>query len=203
MDIPTANQVEEGCKAFARHERRDAIYKTATFLVDRQWGRPTEMADGLGLMLLTWNYKFYRGEPFDFDRLEACIADNMDALAAYRQRTILDQAEEDDASIGRLFGDFLDALAIADGAHAGDKSPVAAAKALHFLAPAFFPLWDLRIAQAYGCDFAEQPAARYLAFLKIIRDMARHLGAVTLPPGKTLLKVIDEYNYARYSRQWL
>jgi len=44
-------------------------------------------------------------------------------------------AEGDVKAIRQLFREFLDALAIAEGAKTGVRSPVATAKALHLLAP--------------------------------------------------------------------
>jgi hypothetical protein len=188
---------------FRQHERRDAMYKTATFLVGHFWGRPAEMADSLGVLLLTWNQAFYRYGPFDFGKLEACIAENMPALEAYRARSILDYAANDDAQIKALFDAFLTVLAIADGTGKGKRSPVAVAKTLHLLGPAFFPLWDREIALAYGCDYSREPREQYLAFVKMALNMARALHAVTAPEGKTLLKLIDEYNYAKYTKRWI
>ena len=39
------------------------------------------------------------------------------------------------------------------------KSPAATSRALHLLAPNFFPLWDNWIAQAYGCMWNAPPEA--------------------------------------------
>ena len=33
--------------------------------------------------------------------------------------------------------------------------------------------------------------------------MARSLQSVVCPEGKTLLKLIDEYNYAKYTKGWI
>lgn len=179
------------------------MYKTAAFLVDHFWGRPAEMADSLGVLLLTWNQAFYRYGLLDFGKLEACIAGNMRALEAYRTRTILDYTANDDPQITALFHDLLAALAIAEGSRKGRQSAVAAAKALHLLAPGFFPLWDREIARAYDCEYSEQPSAQYLAFTKMMQRTAHALRAVTVPEGKTLLKLIDEYNYAKFTKQWI
>lgn len=203
MDIPTKAQLEAGCKAFEQHERRDAMYKTATFLVDHFWGQPAEMADSLGVLLLTWNQAFYRYGAFDFGKLEKCIAENIRALEGYRARTILEHAARDDPKIREMFAAFLAALAIADGSGKGRQSPVAVAKALHLLAPGFFPLWDREIAMAYGCDYSHRPAEQYLAFVGIAQNMARGLQASIPPAGKTLLKLIDEYNYAKFTKRWV
>lgn len=203
MDIPTRAEVEHGCEVFCQHERRDAMYKTAIFLVGLHWGRPADTADSLGVLLLTWNNAFYRYGSFDFGKLEECIAKNFLTLEAYRKRKILDYTPGDDVCIKALFNNFLVALAIVDGNASGRQSPVAVVKALHLLAPSFFPLWDMAIAKAYGCNYSAEPAERYLCFLKITRDMCRQLGAITPPAGKTLLKLIDEYNYAKFTKRWI
>jgi len=203
MDIPTRARLEHGCKAFRQHEPRDAMYKTATFLVDHFWGRPAEMADSLGVLLLTWNQAFYRYGAFDFSKLEKCIAENIRTLEAYRARSILEYTAEDDPRIKDLFRDFLASLAIAEGSGQGRQSPVAVAKTLHLLAPGFFPLWDREIAMKYGCNYSRRPAEQYLAFVSKAQDMARSLQAVIPPAGKTLLKLIDEYNYAKFTKRWV
>jgi len=113
------------------------------------------MADGLGVLLLTWNNAFYRYGFFDFDALEKCISNNQQILESYRHRSILDYTASDDESIK-----FLKALQIADGKSAGRKSPVAVAKALHLLAHDFFALWDDKIAKAYNCHY------RYIPFMQ-------------------------------------
>lgn len=59
-------KVQAGSEAFRAYERRDAMYKVATFLVEHHWGKPGEMANALGVVLLTWNNAFYRYGSFDF-----------------------------------------------------------------------------------------------------------------------------------------
>jgi hypothetical protein len=181
------------------------MYKTASFLVAHFWGKPAEMADSLGVLLLTWNQALYRYGSFDFDRLEQCITNNMSLLEKYSKRSILGYSSKDDREISHLFEEFLTALEISDGSKAGTQSPVATAKALHLLAPDYFPLWDDKIARAYGCYYSYDPSARYLAFMKLCKQIA-----ATLQPaidgqdtGKTLLKLIDEYNYAKYTKGWV
>lgn len=62
-----------------------------------------------------------------------------------------------------------------------------------------------KIARAYGCHYSYNPSEKYLSFIKLCK-----LIAVTLQPaingqemGKTLLKLIDEYNYAKYTKGWV
>src|SRR5262245_45793670 len=135
-------RLRAGYLAFQKRERRDAMYKTATFLVEHFWGKPSEVAEGLGVLLLVWNAACYRHGLFDFDALEKCIAANQHLLNEYRSRNILSYTPKDDAKIRRLFQDFLEALKICQGKCKGRRTPVGVAKALHLLAPAFFPLWD-------------------------------------------------------------
>lgn len=50
------------------------------------------------------------------------------------------------------------------------KSPVAVAKALHLLAPHFFPLWDGRIAKSYKCYYnVDNAAEKYIWFMKLMK----------------------------------
>lgn len=204
MEIPSPDELRQGYQEFQRREKRDAMYKTASFLVAHFWGKPAEMADSLGVLLLTWNQALYRYGSFDFDRLEKCIRENMPLLEKYRTRSILDYSSSDDQDVSHLFREFLIALEISDGSKAGTQSPVATAKALHLLAPDYFPLWDDKIARAYGCRYSYSPVAKYLAFMGVCKRIA-----ATLQPamdghntGKTLLKLIDEYNYAKYTKGW-
>lgn len=193
------SELKQGYTAFQSREVRDSMYKTATFLVETFWGRPKEMADGLGVLLLTWNNAFYRYGFFDFDVLEKCISDNHHILETFRYRNILDYTPKDDEAINDLYAKFLNALQIADGKSAGRKSPVAVAKALHLLAPGFFPLWDDKIAKAYACHYY------YIPFMQEMQRLAQILAPEvdTESTGKTLLKLIDEYNYAKFTKQWV
>lgn len=195
--------LEEGCLAFQRWERRDAMYKVATFLVEHFWGKPTQVAEGLGVLLLVWNHAFYRNGPFDFDALEKCIQANQTKLDGFRSRDVLSYSPTDDLEVKRLFEQFLEALRICDGKCKGRGSPVGVAKALHLLAPAFFPLWDEKIARAYRCYYNLDPAGQHIAFLRMTRETAQALAPHVRLQGKTLLKLIDEYNYAKHTKQWI
>ncbi len=205
MKIPSPTEFKQGYEEFQRREKRDAMYKVASFLTAHFWGKPAEMADSLGVLLLTWNQALYRYGSFDFDRLEQCIASNLPLLEKYRSRSILEYSPSDDNDIAYLFREFLIALEISDGSKAGTQSPVATAKALHLLASNYFPLWDDKIARAYGCHYAYNPTAKYLAFLRLCQQMANALQSVVSGQGmdKTLLKLIDEYNYAKYTKGWI
>src|SRR5438874_112545 len=88
-DSISPEKLNEGCLAFRQRERRDAMYKTATFLVTHFWGKSTEVAEGLGVLLCIWNHAFYRLGPFDYDLLEQFIARHQAVLDAFRHCNIL------------------------------------------------------------------------------------------------------------------
>jgi hypothetical protein len=72
------------------------MYKTATFLVNHFWGHPADIADSLGVLLLTWNQAFYRYGPFDFQRLEKVITTKQPVLDSFRSRDILTYSSADE-----------------------------------------------------------------------------------------------------------
>ena len=194
--------VNKGSRAFRTHESRDAMYKVATFLVDHFWGKPREMADALGVLLLTWNNALYRYGSFDFSALEKTLRKSMALLNGFRKRDIKSYSKNDRTVVEELFNAFLDALKIADGKSKGRRSPVAVSKALHLLAPSFFPLWDDKIAKDYKCNYSTNPSAKYLTFIRIVKNMAEDLDGKIQTHGATVLKIIDEYNYAKFTKQW-
>lgn len=203
MNIPNREEFLKGCEEFEIHAKRDAMYKVATFLVSHFWGKPSDMADGLGVLLLTWNQAFYRYGIFDFDRLENCICDNSQKVENLRNRDISTLSSSDEENIRHLFNQFLEALQINSGRRQGRKSPVAVAKTLHLLAPNFFPLWDYKIARAYECYYNENPAEKYILFCKITKSIADKIKDYIVQSDKTLTKLIDEYNYSKYTQGWI
>jgi hypothetical protein len=203
LDTITPEKLKEGYIAFRQRERRDAMYTTATFLVEHFWGNATKVAEGLGVLLSVWNHAFYRNGPFDYDLLEQCIARNQPLLEGFRNRHILTYSPNDECSIRLLFQEFLEALQICEGKCKGRRTPVGVAKALHLLGPAFFPLWDEKIARAYGCYYNGDALAQYMAFFVKTKAIAEALTDDIRVDDKTLLKLIDEYNYAKYTKGWV
>lgn len=203
MNIPTREDFLKGCEVFEKHEKRDAMYKVATFLVSHFWGKPSNMADGLGVLLLTWNQAFYRYGIFNFDKLEKCITENMQEIENFRNRDLSSLSNSDEENIKHLFNELLEVLQIDTGKLQGRKSPVAVAKTLHLLAPKFFPLWDNKIARAYGCYYNEIPAEKYVSFCKITKTISDKVKDYIIPSDKTLIKQIDEYNYSKYTQRWI
>lgn len=205
IPTPDINQVTAGSAAFQKHEKRDAMYLVATYLVEEFWNEPSKLANGLGVLLFTWNHAHYRYGPFEYESLQECLAKHVIELTIYRQRHILEYTADDDAGISKIFEEFSEALVIVEGAGIGRRSPVAVAKALHLLAPNFFPLWDEKIAIAYGCRYAGNPVGAYLKFFGITHDILRELQDALEPirGDRTLLKILDEYNYAKHTKKWI
>lgn len=280
---PDKDEFIRGINEFEKQEKRDAMYKVATFLVSHFWGKPPEMADGLGVLLLTWNQAFYRYGIFDFDALEKRIKDNFPKIETFKNRDISSLSNNDSDSIKDLFDQFFEALQIdsmrfsdknkkkytakhleellenwnidydtgnlktiyasikdnpkikdaiefSEGDEMGSKkeyieitiselgdvertflkstklikrSPVSVAKALHLLAPNFFPLWDDKIARAYGCYYDKNPAEKYVSFCKITKAIADKVKNYISRSDKTITKLIDEYHYSKYTKGWI
>lgn len=189
------------------------MYKVARDLVEDRWDDPTEAADGLGVLLLTWNQAAYRYGIFDFDVLERFLRRHRTKLDDYRGLKLEDQDRLDKLQVDATFEALLDALITS----AKTRSPVAAGKALHMIAPRFFPLWDNRIAEAYGCRICGAPgsAQKYLNFMgktqeilhalreeQALQEIENELNAGARFK-KPILKFLDEYNYARFTWGWI
>ncbi|NWF76764.1 MAG: hypothetical protein HXY53_09410 [Nitrospirae bacterium] len=203
IEIPDKDEFIKGCNAFKKREKRDSMYKVATFLVKHFWGSPRDMSDALGILLFTWNHAFYRYGLFDYDKLEKCIKNNIPKLEEFRNRNIFNLKRDDERDIKNLFNNFHKALQISEGRLKGKSSPVAVSKALHLLAPDFLPLWDNKIAQAYGCYYSVNPAEEYVRFCRIVKAIAEQVKDFISPTDKTILKLIDEYNYSKYTQEWI
>ena len=200
--IPTT-ELKKGCSTFERHEGRDSMYLVATFLLERWWGSQAEMADALTVLLLAWNAPFYRYGMFDQNRLEKFLVGHWELICSFRDRDITSLTEGDHAAIKKLFAGLDRALRFKEGKGQGQRSPVAVAKTLHLLAPRFFPLWDYEIANRYGCEYSENPADAYLQLCSTFKQIAVDLAAAIPSSQKSLLKQIDEYNYAKYTKGWI
>lgn len=90
-----------------------------------------------------------------------------------------------------------------------------AAKALHISNPELFIMWDVKIREGYGCY---QNGEGYFNFLlrsqreiqEVIQTYTKEHGRakeitqrVYGGPPKTLLKLLDEYNWAKYRKEWI
>ena len=226
-------QLLEGSEEYIRREKRDSMYKVATFLISQPWTNASwapSIAEGLGVLLLTWNQAFYRYGSFDFDKLEDFMNRYGEVLEQFRKRDIFSFNKSDEKVVKELFNELLNVLSVKDKKGNTRRSPVAVSKALHLLAPKFFPLWDDDIAKAeiYRCYWSggsSQAPDRYLKFMSKIKQIAKQIVreysekkgvdekmavvcicnecSKNIPFTKSLLKIIDEYNYAKFSQHWI
>lgn len=231
LHFPDYRELLQGCASYVEYEHRDAMYKLALRLVSQANWRCEELAEGLGVLLLTWNAAFYtRYNSFNFDHLEEFIDKNSNIHKEYSQRSILSYSGIDDAVTRRLFGELVEATkAVKKGA----KTPVGTAKALHLLAPRIFSIWDTKIADNYGVYWSQGPqdapqlyvefqkmslktankvlesyenehgVAQEIALDQLVNSLyprvATAIYNIKQPAKKSLIKMIDEYNYAKYT----
>jgi hypothetical protein len=200
---------------------RDALPQVAQSLPRADYSR---VAKAVGGFLLNWNWSFYRSERnVDYGKLEKCIKESLRKLVSYRDRSITSFDVEDEAQtaeIKTLFVDFLNAtIRVRDGA----RSPVSVAKALHILAPEFFPPWDNDVAIEYQSIWGipEASPGKYLGFTEKVQQGCKVIVASYMAENDgdydtssnavcqearqwhgyhpSLLKLIDEFNMARFS----
>lgn len=204
----TLEQLQQGCDAYRENEPRDSIYRVALFLLQNPdwWGDPRRVADALAVLELTWNANFYRysGGYLAAEPLEQFLRDNWPLIEDFHHRNIADFRESDTESVRHLFDAALEALRIeTTKTKEVRRSSVAAAKALHLLAPGFLPIWDNEISKNYNCSYSTNPGVAYCNFFREIQRIALALAGAPAISGKTLVKQIDEYNFAHFTKGWI
>lgn len=194
--MPTASQLNAAHQRFEKAEPRACIYRAAIELVDSSWNRRTKLttADAIAVFLQSWNRSLYRFRPFTekhYARLESLLESTRTTMARYRRREIKNLTERDHVPVKRLFAQYENVL-----------FPVGASKALHMLAPRFFPLWDRSIASGYGLALSVRGtnAEKYWRFMQIARLQTLWMGKGNV--GHNPLKILDEYNYCVYKLGW-
>lgn len=191
---PTITDLNEARDAFESSEPRDLFYRAATQLIELAIAGQSALSLGeaIAVLLQTWNKAYYRFHTFDQDHLcqiEDLIAEHEGDFQTLRSRTIETCSDSDLVQCTTLFSVFEAVL-----------GPVGAAKTLHLMAPEFFPLWDRKIANAYGLPLKKvgANAALYWQLMLIAKDHCAHFGG-RLTLGRNPLKAIDEYNYCKFT----
>lgn len=144
-------------------------------------------SDELALAVAEWlqdlNRQYYRFRPEEaatlVERLKPILRQELNTFLKFRERSITTLAKSDEVEALRLFGLFRT-----------ECGPVGAGKALHVLAPSFFPLWDNAIAEGYGVA----TETGYFQFINIVKQQVLNL-TEEVAPEVTALKALDEYNY--------
>jgi hypothetical protein len=196
--IITPADIKKARKAYELNEPRNLFYRAATELVELALQSATSLtvSEALAVLLQTWNKAYYQYHKFDnahFSNIEELLLRHHDILIEYRDRTIENLSSLEKTAVTELFQSFEVVL-----------GPVGAAKALHLLAPGFFPLWDRAIAERYDLTIgkAGSNGDRYWRFMFIAQYQCRELKRKD-PSYGNLLKSIDEHNYCKYTRKWL
>jgi hypothetical protein len=146
-----------------------------------------ELATAVADWLRDLNRQYYRFRPEEAatltQRLKLILREELIAFLNFREHSIATLASSDEAEVLRLFGLFR-----------AECGPVGSGKALHVLAPNFFPLWDNPIAESYGVA----TETGYFQFINIVKQQVLNLKE-EIAPGVTALKALDEYNYLQAS----
>lgn len=173
-------------------------YRAATDLIGlvQRGEAHINLAEALTVLLGSWNQAYYRAHPPTSQHVEALqrlIDKHSVRFASARERTLETFSDDDETSVKLVFHDFEVLL-----------GAVGAAKGLHLLAPRFFPIWDRYISTVYvgipkptGFN-----AERYIAFMAIVRAQTLSISRHGDPPSD-LLKLLDEYNYCRFTKGWI
>lgn len=209
-EIPEKDKFLDGCIIYEKNSEYDSFYKVSECYISKHWGNIREMTIGTGVLILTWNDPYYLHlyGSLNFEKLEHCINKNFVELSSFRCRDISSLSENDEQTIRSLFNDFLEASKSEIREDKG--SPVSVAKALHVLVPTFFPPWDSYIAPAYGEDYYKRkPEEKYINFCKQTKCIYEHIIKYeqiinyAKESNKTLIKLIDEFNYSKYTKGWI
>jgi hypothetical protein len=196
----TPTMLRRAHRIFLLNETLYIFYDLATELIREAWdeNNASDLTVGISVLLQTWNRAFFQRRPFslqDFRRIKSLLTSNWQILQSYRGRSILELTDDDQNQVTKLFRSFEKFL-----------GPVGASKTMHLLAPNFFSLWDNQIAVDYRVRIQPIPSnrnsARYFQFMKCQQLQAQALGDQT-PEGVTVLKAIDEFNYAHFTQGWM
>ncbi|KKG05867.1 hypothetical protein DU40_13545 [Methanosarcina mazei] len=203
----TKAEFRMGIEKYAEEERLE-FYKYAVFIVDCYWSSSgdtdiLEIAYALRRFLLTSDTRFYGKGSIDLDKLKKCIEKNIKCIESFRNRDIFSLSDSDMKKIEALFNDFVEALSVELKNGKVNRGTAAAAKVLHIFVPQFFPMWNRRIAVAYGCRYRNDPAEKYFSFCKLMREIAEEVKEYKIESDKTILKLIYEYNYVKYTKEWI
>ncbi|MCL4545175.1 MAG: hypothetical protein M1118_11360 [Chloroflexi bacterium] len=193
---------EQYCK---QHPDAQIAYEVAAETLQRgiDENSSERMAKAVAILLMTWNMGYYyrcigpgkwspTSNPFNLDHwseLQGAIRDNQSELQRFRRlrlQTIILERERE--SVYSVFDKFATLC-----------GPVGAAKALHLLAPQFFPLWDNAIARlVLGPDKVgdKLKAEDYWGFMKRRREEI-----CSLPDRDDILKLVDEHYFVN-KKDW-
>jgi hypothetical protein len=189
--IPDTGDLIKAHNLYEKKEPRGHDYWRALEGVESGFGAANfNVASAISTLLKSWNKYNYHFRPKRAAVLEAeieqLIIANLSAIHAFRARSLATLTEADRATVLALFSSFEKML-----------GQVGTPKALNLIAPKFFPLWDNPIAIGYGLVAVRH---YYFTFMVAVKDQ---VGRISFPNGLEALKTLDEYNYCKYTKNWL
>lgn len=211
--LPTdTNEVLKNTRRFEENELRKVLYSVA-----RQKRESGDIRDAIKIILLGWNWRSYAGSDISNEQINQQIEKfikSQEQLIEYfvNSDQTLETIEFDrgvggtpiDEHIINGFNELLENKAI---------GTTGASKAFHMLYPTVFMMWDKAITEEYhregeplhwesGANRGEHKRGEgecYVNFLKETQQFVETTLDMDRFRGKTPAKVMDEYNYAKYT----
>ena len=164
----------------------------------------------MGVVVENWNKRYYIGSHPDYERLEEVLSAHRQTLTTLTLRSIAGyNAQVDGTEVESLYRDLMLPLSVRRQGRK-TRAHVSTAKALHVLAPSFFPPWDQNIADAWGCYWHDPKSSPslYVRFMGKVRQVLQSIapwneleaGLKALPSHMGgVLKLLDEWNYTKFS----
>lgn len=184
-------------KLFEETEGRDLFYKAATFLIELSLKPHPRMttAESLAVLLQTWNREYYRfprgglAPGFHLENLrdiEYLVDQHLEGVLPFRERSLEVVTKSDADIVTSIFTDFELRL-----------GRTGTSKALHLLAPRFFPLWETNIAPKAYHLYPRTPAAKwYLRLMNaVVTEINSYGGWAAFKSDENPVKLLDELHY--------
>lgn len=195
---PNWKEVIKNSQEFYKVAKRDVAYRVGQKIIGESWNdsSPFTITEGVLTFILIWNMEAYgRGKYPKYENIESFIQENKPVLNKLRKRVLLSFNEDDEAIVRDLYEKLLEA-----GRYGKKKTKVGTAKALHILAPKFFPIWDSKIIKAFkvGKD--------YIKFMKKIKNIVNHIiegyfNEFNVSKEEAIKRIIESCSeYSRYRK---
>jgi hypothetical protein len=228
----TVDDIKKCSRAFVENERRGYAYADALNEVQKNFGKPDEVCKGICGLLDAWHQSFYRFGPYDQAKILKAIERHHKELTSLQAKNIRDVELGDDfeAQVKPIFDSFLNATA-GTNRRFTRRTVTGTSKSLSLLAPNLFPMVDEAISVAYDCwwvysDFGFIEYTKFMRYMKVLAEQlvsqysrihgvtdlnraeARLVKEVKTYSGdkyqydESLLKTVDEYNYAKRTEGW-
>ena len=188
---PTADELRHAHELYVEREPIGYVYRVARHMLS---GSEFTAAEAIHLLMRTWNARAKKARPLKVPAVAEVLEATSGELNRFEDRHIVTLGEAERGVVADLYDAFSEVL-----------GGVGAAKALSLLSPRFFPIWDTKIAVAYlGYRWTTRkaPAEHYLTFIDYAIEQCTS-GVSEAEFGEALLKTLDEWNYAVWTKGWI